>query len=57
MLVDPERLEAISVQFDYKKGPDGTLIQTQIDDNDRRRLLWDEDLRWYDLMMNDLVAG
>jgi NADH dehydrogenase FAD-containing subunit len=57
MLVDSERLEAISVQFDYKKASDGTLLQTQIDDNDRRRLLWDEDLRWYGLMMDDLVAG
>lgn len=57
MLVDPERLEAISVQFDYKKAPDGTLIQTQLDDHDRRRELWDEDLRWYGLMMQDLVAG
>lgn len=57
MLVDPERLEAISVQFDYKMGPEGHLIQSQIDDNDRRRALWDEDLRWYGLMMNDLVSG
>lgn len=57
MLVNIDPLEAISVQFDYKKGPDGNLIQTQIDDNDRRRHLWEEDLRWYSFMMEDLVAG
>jgi hypothetical protein len=57
MLVDPERLGAISVQFDYRKAPDGALIQTQIDDPERRRALWEEDLRSYALMMNDRVAG
>jgi len=57
MLVNPDPLEAISVQFDYKMGPEGHLVQTQIDDNERRRLLWDEDLRWYGLMMQEMVAG
>ena len=47
MLVNTEPLEAISVQFDYKMGPQGHLIQTQIDDNERRLSLWQEDLRWY----------
>jgi NADH dehydrogenase FAD-containing subunit len=47
MLVNTEPLEAISVQFDYKMGPEGHLIQTQIDDNDRRAALWQEDLSWY----------
>ena len=47
--VDP--MEAISAQFDYNKGPDGNLIQTQIDDNDRRQLPRGEDLRWYSDMM------
>jgi NADH dehydrogenase FAD-containing subunit len=56
MLVNLNPLEAISVQFDYKKGPEGHLIQTQIDDNDRRRALWDEDLRWYSLKMQDMVG-
>jgi len=55
MLVNTDPLEAISVQFDYKKGPEGHLVQTQIDDNDRRRALWDEDLRWYGLMMQDIT--
>jgi hypothetical protein len=45
------------VQFDYRKGPEGHLIQTQIDDHERKKSLWQEDLRWYALMMQDLVAG
>lgn len=47
MLVSTDPLEAISVQFDYKMGPEGHLIQSQIDDNERRLALWQEDLRWY----------
>lgn len=57
MLVNTEPLEAISVQFDYRKSPEGHLVQTQTDDHDRRRALWEEDLRWYGLMMQDFVAG
>lgn len=57
MLVSLDPLEAISVQFDYKKGPDGHLVQTQIDDHERRRKLWDEDLNWYRLMVEDMVSG
>jgi NADH dehydrogenase FAD-containing subunit len=57
MLVNLDPLEAISVQFDYKKGPDGHLVQTQIDDHDRRRKLWDEDLNWYRLMVQDMVGA
>ncbi len=57
MLVDPQKREAISVQFDYKMGPEGHLVQTQIDDNDRRRALWDEDLRWYALMVQEFAAA
>jgi NADH dehydrogenase FAD-containing subunit len=56
MLVNPEPREAISVQFDYKL-VDGVLQQTQIDDNDRRVLLWNEDLRWAGLMYEDFAAG
>ena len=47
MLVSTDPLEAISVQFDYRMGPEGHLIQSQIDDNERRLALWQEDLRWY----------
>ena len=57
MLVNPDPLEAINVQFDYKVGPEGHLIQTQIDDNERRLSLWKEDLRWYGLMMDEFARG
>jgi NADPH-dependent 2,4-dienoyl-CoA reductase/sulfur reductase-like enzyme len=57
MLVNNSPREAISVQFDYKMGPDGNLQQTLIDDNDRREELWRSDLQWADLMFKDFVAG
>ena len=31
-------------------------VQTQIDDHDRRRALWDEDLRWYALKIQDMTG-
>lgn len=55
MLVNTEPLEAISVQFDYAMGPAGHLIQTQIDDHERRAALWHEDLRWYGLKMGEML--
>jgi NADH dehydrogenase FAD-containing subunit len=57
MLVNTEPLEAISVKFDYKMGPDGHLLQTITDDNDRRQELWQEDLRWYGTKIQDLVGS
>lgn len=57
MLVNLDPLEAISVQFDYVKSPEGHLVQKQIDDNDRRVELWREDLRWYGTMVNELIGG
>ena len=57
MLVNNSPREAISVQFDYKIGPDGLLHQTQIDDNDRRAGLWEDDLKWVGYMFEDFVAG
>lgn len=57
MLVNLDPLEAISVQFDYAKGPEGHLVQTQTDDHDRKASLWQEDLRWYGTMMRELVGG
>ena len=57
MLVNIDPLEAINVQFDYKKGPEGHLIQTQTDDNDRRASLWQEDLRWYRLKVDDMIGA
>lgn len=56
MLVNTDPKESISVQFDYKMGPEGHILQTQIDDNDRRTNLWEEDQRWYKLMMQDFTA-
>ena len=55
MLVNTDPLEAISVQFDYKMGPQGHLIQTQIDDHDRRAALWQEDLRWYGNILENML--
>lgn len=57
MLVNNGPREAISVQFDYKIGPEGLLHQTQIDDNDRRAALWEDDLQWVGYMFEDFVAG
>lgn len=56
MLVNLDPLEAISVQFDYQMGPQGHLLQTQIDENDRRTALWAEDLRWYGLAVQEMVG-
>jgi len=56
MLVNASPKEAIAVQFDYKIGSDGLLHQTQIDDNDRRPKLWEEDLRWAQLSFADFTA-
>ncbi len=41
----------------HVKGPQGHLVQTQIDDNDRRRKLWDEGLRRYALQVQDMVGA
>lgn len=57
MLVNNSPKEAIAVQFDYTMGPEGHLIQAQIDDNERRAKLWEEDLRWIGLMFDDFVLG
>ncbi len=56
MLVNTEPKEGISVQFDYKMGPEGHLVQTQLDDNERRKSVWDEDLLWYRLMMEEMTG-
>lgn len=57
MLVNPEPREAISVQFDYTLDDQGVLRQKQIDDNDRRTELWEEDLRWVSYMFQEFLAG
>jgi hypothetical protein len=57
MLVNTEPLEAISVKFDYKMGPEGHLLQTITDDIYRRPQLWQEDLRWYGQMVKDFTGS
>jgi hypothetical protein len=57
MLVNTEPLEAISVKFDYKMGPEGHILQTVTDDNFRRQALWQEDLQWYGNMIKDFTGG
>ena len=57
MLVNNSPREAIAVQFDYKIGPDGQLLQTVLDDNDRRAELWQADLNWVGYMFKDFAAG
>lgn len=57
MLVNTEPLEAISVKFEYKMGPEGHLLQTLTDDIFRRPQLWQEDLRWYGSMVQDFVGS
>ena len=57
MLVNNEPREAISVQFDYTLDEQGVLRQKQIDDNERRPELWEEDLRWVSYMFQEFLAG
>jgi hypothetical protein len=52
-----EPLEAISVKFDYRMGPEGHLLQTVIDDVHRRPQLWQEELRWYGQMVKDFTGS
>jgi NADH dehydrogenase FAD-containing subunit len=56
MLVNNSPREAISVQFDYEIGADGLLHQKQIDDNERRAELWQEDLKWVGYMFEDFAS-
>ena len=57
MLVNNNPREAIAVQFDYKIDEKGVLIQTQIDDNDRRPELWESDLKWVSYMFEEFATG
>lgn len=60
MWVSGDPQEAINVQFDYKIGrhqdKDGVILQTQIDDNDRRAELVNEDFRWFGHMREDMFG-
>jgi NADPH-dependent 2,4-dienoyl-CoA reductase/sulfur reductase-like enzyme len=57
MLVNGKPREAIAVQFDYTIRDDGVIVQKQIDDNDRREELLQEDFRWAKLMYEDFLLG
>lgn len=57
MLVNNSPREAIAVQFDYKIEADGLLRQIQLDDNERRPELWEEDPKWVGYMFDDFTAG
>lgn len=56
MLVNGEPREAINVQFDYKINAQGIIEQTQIDDNDRREALLQEDFKWYGHLVEDMLG-
>ncbi len=48
--------EAVGVERLQDRAAEGHLLQTQIDDNDRRTKLWEEDLRWAKLVSADFAA-
>jgi len=56
MLVNGSPREAINVQFDYKVNDKGIIEQTQIDDNDRRESLVQEDFRWFATKIEDMFG-
>jgi NADH dehydrogenase FAD-containing subunit len=60
MWVSGDPAEAINVQFDYKVGPyqdkGEVIIQTQIDDNERRLQLVVEDFAWFGHMREDMFG-
>jgi len=60
MWVSGDPQEAINVQFDYKLGPfqdkGEVIIQTQIDDNERRAELVNADFGWFANMRADMFG-
>ena len=60
MWVSGDPQEAINVQFDYKMGnfqdKGEVILQTQIDDNERRAELIKEDFRWFGYMREDMFG-
>ena len=55
MLVNGDPREAISVEFTYEVGPDGLVLQNQIDIDVRTPDLLEEDFVWVDGMFNDFL--
>jgi NADH dehydrogenase FAD-containing subunit len=60
MWVSADPQEAINVQFDYRIGDfqdqGKVILQTQIDDNERRVELISEDFRWFGFMREDMFG-
>lgn len=56
MLVNGDPREAISVQFDYEILSDGTIKQTQIDNDVRTPDLLEEDFKWAQRMYSDFLS-
>jgi NADH dehydrogenase FAD-containing subunit len=56
MMVSADPMLDVSVQFDYKLDEKGTIIQTQIDDNDRRPELVQQDFKWAGIMYEDMFG-
>lgn len=56
MMVSADPQLDIAVQFDYKVDDKGVIIQTQIDDNERRPELVAEDFGWARNMYEDMFA-
>jgi NADH dehydrogenase FAD-containing subunit len=58
MMVSGDPQEAINVQFDYKIGPfkdqGNVILQTQLDDNERRPELVKDDFAWFGHMRDDM---
>lgn len=55
MLVNGNKREAISVEFDYSVGADGLVVQNQIDVDVRTPDLMDVDFAWINGMFDDFV--
>ncbi|MDO8934032.1 MAG: NAD(P)/FAD-dependent oxidoreductase, partial [Rhodocyclaceae bacterium] len=56
MMVTADPQLDVAVQFDYKVDDKGVIIQTQIDDNERRAELVQEDFGWAKNMYEDMFA-
>jgi NADPH-dependent 2,4-dienoyl-CoA reductase/sulfur reductase-like enzyme len=56
MMVSGNPLEDIAVQFDYQLDEKGIILQTQIDDNERRPELVREDFGWARNMYDDMFG-
>ncbi len=56
MVVNGSPREALNVQFDYKLDDAGTIIQTQLDFNERTPKFVEENFRWAGLMFGDMFG-